>query len=133
MNDHDQMEIDSRKIIHVDMDAFYASIEILDNPELRGKPVIVGGNPEKRGVVAAASYEARKYGIRSAMSGRKAKELCPQAIFLPSRFTRYREISKQIHEIFHQYTDLVEALALDEAWLDVTENKVKEPSATGRV
>ncbi len=119
-----------RKIIHIDIDAFYASVEQLDNPELKGKPVVVGGRPESRGVVAAASYEVRQYGVRSAMSASRAHHLCPDAIFLPPRFSRYQEISSQVHEIFRQYTDLIEPLSLDEAWLDVTQNKTGEPSAT---
>ena len=110
-----------RKIIHVDMDAFYASVEQHDNPELRGKPVCVGGG--QYGVVAAASYEARKFGVRSAMPGRMALEKCPQLIVVKPRFQRYKEISMQIREIFHEYTDLVEPLSLDEAYLNVTENK----------
>ena len=110
-----------RKIIHVDMDAFYASVEQHDNPELRGKPVCVGGG--QYGVVAAASYEARKFGVRSAMPGRMALEKCPQLIVVKPRFQRYKYISMQIREIFHEYTDLVEPLSLDEAYLDVTENK----------
>ncbi|WP_115460636.1 DNA polymerase IV [Winogradskyella aurantiaca] len=118
-----------RKIIHVDMDAFYASVEQLDNPELRGKPLAVGGG-EKRGVVSAASYEARKFGVRSAMSGPQAKRLCPELIFVRPRFDRYQEISKRIRAIFYDYTDLVEPLSLDEAYLDVTENKIGFPSAT---
>ena len=119
----------NRKIIHVDMDAFYASVEQLDNPELRGKPVAVGGGSE-RGVVSAASYEARKFGVRSAMAGALARKLCPDLIFVKTRFDRYREISGQIREVFHEYTDLVEPLSLDEAYLDVTENKKGNPSAT---
>ena len=118
-----------RKIIHIDMDAFYASVEQHDNPELRGKPVAVGGSSQ-RGVVSAASYEARKFGVRSAMSSVMAKRNCPELIFVKTRFDRYREISGQIREIFHQYTDLVELLSLDEAYLDVTENKKGNPSAT---
>ena len=118
-----------RKIIHIDMDAFYASVEQLDNPELIGKPLAVGGS-ELRGVVAAASYEARKFGVRSAISGMLAKKLCPDLIFVPPRFDRYKEISKQIRKIFFDYTDLVEPLSLDEAYLDVTENKKGNPSAT---
>lgn len=111
------------------MDAFYASVEQLDNPELRGKPLAVGGS-EIRGVVSAASYEARKFGVRSAMSGVQARKNCPNLIFVPPRFERYKEISKHIRKIFYDYTDLVEPLSLDEAYLDVTENKKGNPSAT---
>ena len=118
-----------RKIIHVDMDAFYASVEQLDNPELRGKPVAVGGGG-KRGVVSAASYEAREFGVRSAMSGVLARQKCPQLIFVRPRFERYTEISKKIRQIFYEFTDLVEPLSLDEAYLDVTENKKGNPSAS---
>lgn len=118
-----------RKIIHIDMDAFYASVEQLDNPELAGKPIAVGGS-EERGVVAAASYEARKFGVKSAMSSVIAKRNCPQLIFVKPRFERYKEISSKIREIFLEYTDLVEPLSLDEAYLDVTENKKGNPSAT---
>ena len=118
-----------RKIIHVDMDAFYASVEQMDNPDLRGKPVAVGGN-EIRGVVSAASYEARKFGVRSALSGALAKKYCPDLIFVKPRFERYKEISQKIRKIFHDYTDLVEPLSLDEAYLDVTQNKKGNPSAS---
>ena len=118
-----------RKIIHVDMDAFYASVEQMDNPDLRGKPVAVGGN-EIRGVVSAASYEARKFGVRSALSGALAKKYCPDLIFVKPRFDRYKEISQKIRKIFHDYTDLVEPLSLDEAYLDVTNNKKGNPSAS---
>jgi len=118
-----------RKIIHVDMDAFYASVEQHDNPELRGKPVAVGGG-SKRGVVSAASYEARKFGVRSAMSGYLAKKNCPDLIFVKPRFDRYKEVSQQVRKVFLEYTDLVEPLSLDEAYLDVTENKKGNPSAT---
>jgi DNA polymerase-4 len=111
------------------MDAFYASVEQMDNPELRGKPIAVGGS-ENRGVVAAASYEARKFGVRSAISGVLAKRNCPELVFVKPRFERYKEISKKIHTIFHEYTDLVEPLSLDEAYLDVTHNKKGNPSAT---
>jgi len=118
-----------RKIIHVDMDAFYASVEQKDHPETLGKPVVVGGIGS-RSVVAAASYEARQFGIHSAMSMAHAKRLCPQAIVMAPRMQRYKEISGEMHRIFKKYTDQVEPLALDEAWLDVTLNKEKIPSAT---
>lgn len=111
------------------MDAFYASVEQRDNPELRGKPIAVGGGGP-RGVVAAASYEARKFGVRSAMSGMLAKKRCPELIFVKSNFDKYRAVSAQIRKIFHEYTDLVEPLSLDEAYLDVTDNKKGNPSAT---
>jgi DNA polymerase-4 len=118
-----------RKIIHVDMDAFYASVEQMDNPELKGKPIAVGGS-EKRGVVSAASYEARKFGVKSAMSGIQAIRNCPELIFVKPRFDRYHEISKKIRAIFYDYTNLVEPLSLDEAYLDVTINKKGNPSAS---
>lgn len=118
-----------RKIIHIDMDAFYASVEQMDNPELKGKPVAVGGS-ENRGVVSAASYEARKFGVRSAISGVLAKKYCPEIIFVRPRFDRYKEISSKIHKIFNDYIDLVEPLSLDEAYLDVTQNKRGNPSAS---
>lgn len=121
--------ISNRKIIHVDMDAFYASVEQMDNPDLRGKPLAVGGN-EIRGVVSAASYEARKFGVRSALSGALAKKYCPELIFVKPRFDRYKEISNKIRKIFYDYTDLVEPLSLDEAYLDVTVNKKGNPSAS---
>ncbi|MFV8321698.1 MULTISPECIES: DNA polymerase IV [unclassified Flavobacterium] len=121
--------IPNRKIIHVDMDAFYASVEQMDNPLLRGKPIAVGGS-ENRGVVAAASYEARKFGVRSAISGVMARKNCPELIFVKPRFDRYKEISSKIQKIFYEYTDLVEPLSLDEAYLDVTNNKKGNPSAT---
>ncbi len=118
-----------RKIIHIDMDAFYASVEQRDNPELRGKPVAVGGSRE-RGVVAAASYEARKFGIHSAMPSVTAKRKCPDLIFVIPRFDVYRAVSHQIREIFAEYTPLFEPLSLDEAYLDVTENLKDIASAT---
>jgi DNA polymerase IV len=120
---------DLRKIIHIDMDAFFASVEQLDNPDFRGKPVAVGGSGE-RSVVAAASYEARKFGVRSAMSSVVAKRLCPELIFVKHNFERYREVSSGVFGIFKEYTDLIEPLSIDEAFLDVTEDKMKIGSAT---
>lgn len=122
-------DLSIRKIIHVDMDAFYASVEQMDNPELKGKPLAVGGGGP-RGVVSAASYEARKHGVKSAMSGVKARRLCPELLFVRPRFDRYKEISNKIRKIFYDYTDLVEPLSLDEAYLDVTKNKKGNPSAS---
>ncbi|NVK03846.1 MAG: DNA polymerase IV [Flavobacteriia bacterium] len=118
-----------RKIIHVDMDAFYASVEQRDNPELRGKPVAVGGSAE-RGVVAAASYEARKFGVKSALASSIAARRCPELIFVKPNFEKYRKVSHQIRDIFYEYTDKVEPLSLDEAYLDVTSNHKGLPSAT---
>ncbi|SMO81809.1 DNA polymerase IV [Fodinibius sediminis] len=120
----------TRKIIHIDMDAFYASVEQRDFPEYRGKPLIVGGSPEGRGVVAAASYEVRKFGVHSAMPAARAIRLCPHAVFVKPRFEVYRKVSSQIRDIFFRFTDLVEPLSLDEAYLDVTENHIGLPSAT---
>ena len=119
-----------RKIIHVDMDAFYASVEQRDKPELKGKPVIVGGDPNSRGVVAACSYEARKFGVHSAMASSTAYRLCPAAVFVRPRFDAYRAVSSDIREIFYEYTDVVEPLSLDEAFLDVTNNHKGVTSAT---
>ena len=118
-----------RKIIHIDMDAFFASVEQRDHPELRGKAIAVGGGG-KRGVVAAASYEARKYGVHSAMPGSVAARLCPHLIFVKANFEQYKKVSQQIRGIFAEYTDLIEPLSLDEAYLDVTENKKGIASAT---
>lgn len=119
----------TRKIIHVDMDAFYASVEQRDNPELQGKPVIVGGRPNGRGVVAACSYEARAFGIHSAMPSAEAGRRCPEAVFVKPRFSEYRAASQQIHAIFRQFTSVVEPLSLDEAFLDVTDNTLFDGSA----
>ena len=119
-----------RKIIHIDMDAFFASVEQRDNPNLKGKPVIVGGSPNSRGVVATCSYEARKYGIHSAMPSKIAQKRCPYAVFVRPRFDTYRQVSNQIRDIFHRYTDLVEPLSLDEAFLDVTNPKIPIKYAT---
>lgn len=118
-----------RKIVHIDMDAFYASVEQRDDPQLCGKPVIVAWK-SNRSVVCAASYEARKFGVRSAMPAVRAERLCPEAIFVPPDFTRYRAVARQTREIFQRHTDLVEPLSLDEAYLDVTENKTGLPTAT---
>ncbi|MGV3704677.1 MAG: DNA polymerase IV [Arcticibacter sp.] len=119
-----------RKIIHIDMDAFYASVEQRDNPQLRGKPIVVGGSPEGRGgVVATASYEARKFGIRSAMSSKQAYQLCRHAIFVRPRFEVYKEVSAHLRDIFRRYTDLIEPLSLDEAYLDVSTDKLNIGSA----
>ena len=124
-----QNDLPIRKIIHVDMDAFYASVAQMDNPDLKGKPIAVGGG-SARGVISAASYEARKFGVKSAMSGQLAKKLCPDLIFVRTDFERYKELSNKIRAIFFDYTDLVEPLSLDEAYLDVTLNKKGNPSAS---
>lgn len=118
-----------RKIIHIDMDAFYASVEQRDFPAYKGKPVIVGGSPQGRGVVATASYEAREFGVRSAMSSAMAEKLCPHGIFVYPRFAAYKEVSQHIRAIFKRYTDLIEPLSLDEAYLDVTNDKLGIGSA----
>lgn len=118
-----------RKIVHIDMDAFYASVEQRDNPDLRGRPVVVAWRG-KRSVVCAASYEARRFGVRSAMAATYAERLCPEAVFVPPDFTRYRTVSRAVREIFLRHTDLIEPLSLDEAYLDVTENKTGLPTAT---
>src|SRR5690606_19448710 len=118
-----------RKIIHIDMDAFYASVEQRDFPEFRGKALAVGGSPSGRGVVATANYEARKFGVKSAMSSRMALQLCPDLLFTRPRFDVYKEVSNHIRSIFHRYTDLIEPLSLDEAYLDVTEDKLNIGSA----
>ena len=129
MSDTSADKVPSRKIIHVDMDAFYASVEQRDNPELRGKPVIVGGRPNGRGVVAACSYEARKFGIHSAMPSAEAGRRCPDAVFVKPRFSDYQIASRHIHEVFKEFTALVEPLSLDEAYLDVTGNTLFNGSA----
>lgn len=117
-----------RKIIHIDMDAFFASVEQRDNPSLRGLPIVVG-SAGKRGVVATASYEARKFGIRSAMSSLKARQLCPDVVFVSPRMSVYKAVSEQMHEIFHEYTDKIEPISVDEAFLDVTQNKANQSLA----
>jgi DNA polymerase IV len=118
-----------RKIVHVDMDAFYASVEQRDDARLRGRPVVVAWKG-KRSVVCAASYEARTFGVRSAMPAITAERLCPEAIFVPPDFTRYKAVSLAVREIFQRHTDIIEPLSLDEAYLDVTENKIGLPTAT---
>lgn len=122
----------SRKIIHIDMDDFFASVEERDDPSLNGKPVIIGADPRKtggRGVVSTCNYEARKFGVHSAMSSKEAYERCPQAIFISGNYSKYREVGMQVREIFHRYTDLVEPMSIDEAYLDVTHNKLGIKSA----
>lgn len=119
-----------RKILHIDMDAFYASVEQRDHPELRGRPVIVGGKPESRGVVAACSYEARAFGIHSAMPSARAYKLCKEAVFMLPRFDAYREASQKIRQVFAEFTELIEPLSLDEAYLDVSESAQQHGSAT---
>lgn len=122
----------SRKIIHIDMDAFFASVEERDNPDLKGKPVIIGSDPRQtggRGVVSTCNYEARKFGVHSAMSSKEAYERCPQAVFISGNYQKYRKVGMQIREIFKRYTDLVEPMSIDEAYLDVTENKLGIKSA----
>ena len=119
-----------RKIIHIDMDAFFAAVEQRDNPAWRGKPLIVGGGFHKRDVVSTCSYEARKFGVHSAMPGSMARRLCPHGIFTPVNMSKYTAVSKQVNSIFHEFTDLVEPMSLDEAYLDVSNNKTNCPSAT---
>ncbi|WP_426944972.1 DNA polymerase IV [Pseudomonas oryzihabitans] len=119
-----------RKIIHVDCDCFYASIEMRDDPRLGGKPLAVGGTPDRRGVVATCNYEARAFGVRSAMSSHQAQKLCPDLVFVKPRFEVYKEVSRQIHGIFQDYTELIEPLSLDEAYLDVTQCELFNGSAT---
>ncbi len=120
----------TRKIIHVDADSFYASVEMRERPELRGKPIAVGGSAEGRGVIATSNYDARKFGVRSAMSSARAMQMCPELIIVTARFELYREVSRQFHEIFSHYTDLIEPLSLDEAYLDVSECQRCQGSAT---
>ena len=120
----------SRKIIHIDMDAFFAAVEQRDFPELRGRPVVVGGQPDSRGVVATCSYEARKFGIRSAMPTSHAYQLCPHAAFVYPRFSAYKEASEEVHKVYREYTDLIEPLSLDEAYLDVTDESHCNGSAS---
>src|SRR5215217_7047595 len=129
--EHSVSTTSHRKIIHIDMDAFYTSVEQRDNPDLRGKPVAVGGSAE-RGVVAAASYESRRYGVRSAMPSVTAKRQCPDLIFVKPRFEVYKAVSQQIREIFEEHTAVIEPLSLDEAYLDVTENLQGIPLGAGR-
>ncbi len=119
-----------RKIIHIDMDMFYAAVEMRDRPELRGKPLVVGGRPDSRSVATTANYEARKFGIHSGMSCAEARRHCPHCLFIPPDFKKYQLVSEQIRKIFFEYTDLVETMSLDEAYLDVTHNKKNEASAT---
>jgi DNA polymerase-4 len=119
-----------RKIIHIDMDMFYAAVEMRDRPELRGRPLVVGGRPDSRSVATTANYEARRFGIHSGMSCAEARRRCPHCLFIPPDFEKYRRVSEQIHAIFSEFTDRVESVSLDEAYLDVTGNKKNEPSAT---
>jgi len=126
----DNNHLPSRKIIHIDADCFYAAVEIRDNPALRGLPIAVGGNAERRGVVATASYEARKFGVHSAMASATAINRCPDLILIPGRMSAYREASRQMREIFSEYTELIEPLSLDEAFLDVSRSKQCKGSAT---
>lgn len=121
---------DGRKIIHIDADCFYAAVEVRDNPSLKGKPIAVGGSATRRGVVATASYEARKFGVHSAMASATAVKRCPQLILIPGRMSVYRDASRQMHEIFADYTDLIEPLSLDEAFLDVSDCTRCRGSAT---
>ena len=129
-NSTGQAVAQQRKIIHVDADSFYASVEVRDNPELAGRPIAVGGSADRRGVIATASYEARKFGVRSAMASARALSLCPDLLIIPARFDLYREISAQFHAIFRDFTEQIEPLSLDEAYLDVSETDAFDGSAT---
>ena len=123
-------EAPQRKILHIDADSFYASVEMRENPELRGRPIAVGGKAERRGVIATSNYEARKFGVHSAMASSRAMALCPQLIIVPPRFELYRGVSRQFHQIFQLYTKIIEPLSLDEAFLDVSTSSCCSGSAT---
>lgn len=130
MPESEQPEQQQRKILHIDADSFFASVEMRENPELRGKPIAVGGKAERRGVIATCSYEAREFGVRSAMASSRAMTLCPELIIVPPRFDLYRQVSAQFHQIFRDYTTIIEPLSLDEAYLDVTNSSRCSGSAT---
>jgi len=131
ISDEDDAQWDGRRILHCDMDSFYASVHLRDDPELAGKPVVIGGDPEARGVIAAASYEARHYGVHSAMPSSQARRLCPDAVFIRPDFARYRRESRRIFSIFREFTPIIQTVALDEAYLDVSEVWPQWDSATG--